>query len=155
MTRYRVIIAMLTLLALPLGAGTEQRVIPPEANWTATTPTRGTLTSGALGSQILLHSPQPNETRVERRMETVTPLDLLILFEANHAAVDMDSLQVTARKWFFTKSLTALLRPYIRGTTLQGQEVKIPEGRFLLEIEIADVHGVKTVETYSVQVRGR
>jgi hypothetical protein len=67
----------------------------------------------------------------------------------------MDSLQVTASKWFFTKSLTALLRSYIRGTTLQGQEVKIPAGRFPLEIEIADVHGVKTVETYHVQVRGR
>jgi hypothetical protein len=155
MTRYSVMIAVLTLLAQPLGAGTEQTMIPSEASWTATTPTRGTLTSGALGPHILLHSPQPNETGVERRIETVTPLDLLILFEANHAAVDMDSLQVTARKWFFTKSLTALLRPYIRGTTLQGQEVKIPEGRFLFEIEIAYVHGVKTVETYRVNVRGR
>jgi hypothetical protein len=113
MTRYCVMIAVLTLLAQPLGAGPEQTMIPSEASWTATTPTRGTLTSDALGPHILLHSPQPNETGVERRIETVTPLDLLILFEANHAAVDMDSLQVTARKWFFTKSLTALLRPYI------------------------------------------
>jgi hypothetical protein len=79
----------------------------------------------------------------------------LLLFEANRAPVDMDSLPVMARKWFFTKSLTALLRPYIWGTTLQGQEVKIPEGRFLLEIEIADVLGMKTVETYRVKVRGR
>lgn len=102
-----------------------------------------------------MQSPQLNETGVDRTIETVTPLEPLILFEANHAAVDMDSLQVTARKWFFTKSLTALLRPYVRGTTLQGEEVKIPEGRFLLEIEIADVHGVKTVETYRVKVRGR
>jgi hypothetical protein len=102
-----------------------------------------------------MQSPQLHETRVERTIETITPLDLLILFEANRAPVDMDSLQVTARKWFFTKSLTALLRPYIWGTTLQGQEVKIPEGRFLLEIEIADVNGMKTVETYRVQVRGR
>jgi hypothetical protein len=155
MTRYRVMLAVLTLLALPLRAGTEQTVIPPEANWKATTPVRGTLISGALGPRILMQSPQLNETRVERTIETVTPLDLLILFEANRAAVDMDSLQVTARKWLFTKSLTALLRPYIQGTTLQGEEVKIPEGRFLLEIEIADVHGVKTVETYRVKVRGQ
>jgi hypothetical protein len=61
MTRYRVMIAMLTLLALPLGAGTEHRVIPPEANWTATAPKRGTLTSGALVPHILMHSPQLNE----------------------------------------------------------------------------------------------
>jgi hypothetical protein len=155
MTRYRVMVAVLTLLALPLGAGTEQTVIPPEPSWTATAPVRGTLASSTVGPRIVMQSPQLHETRVERTIETVTPLDLLILFEANRAPVDMDSLQVTARKWFFTKSLTALLRPYIWGTTLQGQEVKIPEGRFLLEIEIADVNGMKTVETYRVQVRGR
>jgi hypothetical protein len=153
MTRYRVMVAVLTLLALPLGAGTEQTVIRPEANWTTTAPPRGTLTAGALGPRIVMQSPQLHETRVERTIETVTPLDLLILFEANRAPVDMDSLQVTARKWLFTKSLTALLRPYIWGTTLQGLEVKIPEGRFLLEIEIADVDGAKTVETYRVKVR--
>jgi hypothetical protein len=130
-------------------------VIPPEANWTATAPARGTLTSGALGPRLVMQLPQLHETRVERTIETVTPLDLLILFGANRAPVDMDSLQVTARKWLFTKSLTALLRPYIWGTTLQGQEVKIPEGRFLLEIEIADVHGAKTVETCRVKVRGQ
>jgi hypothetical protein len=153
MTQYRVMVAVLTLLALPLGAGTEQTVIRPEANWTSTAAPRGTLTSGALGPRIVMQSPQFHETRVERTIETVTPLDLLILFEANRAPVDMDSLQVTARKWLFTKSLTALLRPYIWGTTLQGLEVNIPEGRFLLEIEIADVDGAKTVETYRVKVR--
>ena len=81
MTRYRVMIAVLTLLALPLGAGTEQRMIHPEAIWTATAPTRGTLTSGALGPHILMHSPQLNATHVERTIETVTPFDLLILVE--------------------------------------------------------------------------
>jgi hypothetical protein len=93
MTRYRVMVAVLTLLALPLGAGTEQTVIRPEANWTTTAPPRGTLTSGALGPRIVMQSPQLHETRVERTIETVTPLDLLILFEANRAPVDMDSLQ--------------------------------------------------------------
>jgi hypothetical protein len=155
MTRYCVMVAVLTLLALPLGAGTEQTVIPAEPNWTATAPARGTLISGALGPRIVMQSPRFHETRVDRTIETVTPLDLLILFEANLVPVDMDSLQVTARKWFFTKSLTALLRPYIWGTTLRGQKVKIPEGRFLLEIEIADIHGMRTLETYRVQVRGR
>jgi hypothetical protein len=57
MTRYCVMIAVLTLLAQPLGAGPEQTMIPSEASWTATTPTRGTLISGALGPHILLHSP--------------------------------------------------------------------------------------------------
>lgn len=73
MTRYRVMIAVLTLLALPLGARTEQRMIPSEAGWTATAPTRGTLTSGALGPHILMHSPQLNETRVALTIKTVHP----------------------------------------------------------------------------------
>jgi hypothetical protein len=56
MTQYRVMVAVLTLLALPLGAGTEQTVTPPELNWTATAPARGTLTAGALGPRIVMET---------------------------------------------------------------------------------------------------
>ncbi|OLE63420.1 MAG: hypothetical protein AUI36_09935 [Cyanobacteria bacterium 13_1_40CM_2_61_4] len=68
--------------------------------------------------------------------------------------MDMDSFQVDARKWGITKSFTPLLKPYIKGTTLQAREVKIPEVRFLIHIEIADVNGAKTDETYRFEVRG-
>ena len=47
-----------------------------------------------------------------------------------------------------TKSLTALLQPYIRGATIQAYQVQLPAGRFRLEIEIADITGAKTTEAY-------
>jgi hypothetical protein len=66
----------------------------------------------------------------------------------------MHSLQVRASKWLLTKSLTALLQPYIRGTAIQAHQVQLPAGRFRLEIEIADVTGAKTTAAYRVEVRG-
>src|SRR5262245_34127825 len=45
-------------------------------------------------------------------------------------------------------------QPLHPGTTLQGHQVKKLESRFLLEIDIAHLHVVKTVETCRVNVRG-
>ena len=53
----------------------------------------------------------------------------------------MDSLQVRARKGFFRKSLTRRLKPYMRGTSIQAYNLQLPEGRFRLEIDIADRDG--------------
>jgi hypothetical protein len=67
----------------------------------------------------------------------------------------MNPLQIEAKKWFFTTSLTARLRPYIRGTSLQAKGVKVPEGLFVIQIEIADIAGAKTVGTYRLLARGQ
>ena len=87
-------------------------------------------------------------------IELGTPSDLEIRVEATQAPVQMHSLQVRASKWFVTKSLTAVLQPYIRGRTIQAHHVQLPAGRFRLEIEIADITGAKTTEAYRVEVRG-
>jgi hypothetical protein len=60
------------------------------------------------------------DTDARPTIELGTPTDLEIRFEATPASVDMHSLQVRASKWLLTKSLTALLQPYIRGTTIQA-----------------------------------
>jgi hypothetical protein len=67
----------------------------------------------------------------------------------------MNSLQIEARKWPFSKSLTARLKPYIQGTSLQAKGVSIPEGLFVIQIEIADVAGAKTVGTYRLMARAQ
>jgi hypothetical protein len=87
-------------------------------------------------------------------IELGTPSDLEIRVEATQAPVEMHSLQVRASKWLVTKSLTALLQPYIRGRTIQAHPVQLPAGRFRLAIEIADITGAKTTEAYRVKVRG-
>jgi hypothetical protein len=67
----------------------------------------------------------------------------------------MQSLRVQARKGIFTKSLTETLQPYIRGTGIEATAVQVPEGRFAIQIDIADLQGRKTSETYRLEVKGR
>jgi hypothetical protein len=105
-----------------------------------------------LGPRIVIQRPDVKETEVGHTIETIAPTDLFVMFEPNRSPVDMRSLEIKARKGFFSKSLTDTLRPYIRGTVLQVPGADIPAGRFLIEIEIADRDGAKTVETYSLQV---
>jgi hypothetical protein len=66
----------------------------------------------------------------------------------------MQSLRVQARKGIFTKSLTETLQPYTRGTRVEATAVQVPEGRFAIQIDIADLQGRKTSETYRLEVRG-
>lgn len=84
-----------------------------------------------------------------------TPTELWVEFEQGSAPVDMDSLEVQARRGIFTKSLTDAFRPYVRGTALRVRDVEVPAGRFLIEISIADVTGTITAETYRLQVDTR
>jgi len=107
------------------------------------------------GPRILIQKPQLKQSSEGPTIDMATPATLTVTFESNRAPVDMGSLEVTARKGFFSKSLTDLLKPYVRGTALQVQDVAIPEGRFLIEIAIADRGGAKTVETYRLQVQAQ
>jgi hypothetical protein len=106
-----------------------------------------------LGPRIVIQRPQVVDAKDGPLMETNSPTDFFVVFEAHRAAVNMDSLQITAKKGLFSKSLTARLRPYIQGTSLQAKAVTIPTGRFLIQIEIADDHGVKTDGHYLLLVR--
>jgi len=107
------------------------------------------------GPRILIENPKIRITEVGPTIETISPADLFVMFEANRAPVDMDSLQVKAKKGFFSKSLTDRLRPYIQGTTLKVKRAKMPKGRFTLQVSIADQEGAKTTEIYRLIVRER
>jgi hypothetical protein len=107
----------------------------------------------SLGPRIVVQRPQVRETTQGAMLETFTPLDLLVVFEARGAAVDMPSLRVQARKGIFTKSLTETLQPYIRGMRVEAMAVQVPEGRFAIQIDIADLQGRKTSETYRLEVK--
>ncbi len=107
------------------------------------------------GPRIVVQTPRLRDTSTGQTIDTVSPANLVIRFEQNAAPVDMHSLQVTVRKGLFSKSLTEILAPYVQGTTLQVRNATIPQGNFLLEIEIADGNGAKTVETYRLHVAER
>lgn len=104
------------------------------------------------GPRIDVKAPEVRTSTDGTIIETRTPANLVIQFESTSAPVDMGSLAVTARKGIFSKSLTDLLRPYVKGTSVAVDGVAIPAGKFLVEIAIADERGAQTVETFRLQV---
>lgn len=105
------------------------------------------------GPRIVVQYPHVARTGDGAVIETDPSTRFVIAFQQNRAPVDMDSLDVTARKGVFSLSLTPRLKPYIQGTMLEANSVTVPEGRFIIRIEIADREGSKTQENYRLEVR--
>jgi hypothetical protein len=120
-----------------------------EEEWQPPPRTRGLTT----GPRIVIQRPMLRDTPDGATMEVISPTEFIIFFEENRAPVDMNSLQIEAKKWLLTLSLTGRLRPYVQGTSLQAKGVGIPAGLFVIQIEIADVTGAKTVGTYRLMAR--
>ena len=105
------------------------------------------------GPSIMIQQPTITDAESRPTLETGSPTDIIIAFQATHAPVNMDSLQVKAKKGWFTKSLTDRLKPFVIGTQLAAKGINIPQGRFQIQIAIADQQGVETVETYRLTVK--
>jgi hypothetical protein len=104
------------------------------------------------GPHIVLRRPDITGTGKTPTVTTSSPTDLTVVFEPNRAPIDMTSLQVKARKGIFKQSLTERLQPYIQGTSIVAQKVKMPSGKFIIEIDIADQEGARTFQRYYLQV---
>ncbi len=105
------------------------------------------------GPRVVVQHPAVVETSAGPTIATGSPTDLRISFEPTRGPVDMESLEVRAKKSIFSVSLTDRLKPYVRGTNLEATGVNVPEGRFLIQVEIADKSGAKTVETFRLEVK--
>ncbi|MEN8190057.1 MAG: hypothetical protein ABFS19_09445 [Thermodesulfobacteriota bacterium] len=86
-------------------------------------------------------------------LEAASPLSLVVMFRENQAPVDMNSLEITAKKGFFSKSLTDRVKPFVEGTALKASGLKIPEGKFKIEVAITDVKGNQTSVEYRLVVK--
>jgi hypothetical protein len=64
----------------------------------------------------------------------------------------MSSLEIFARKGFLKKNVTARFRQYIRGTMLKVSGLAVPEGKFKIQLTIADIEGNLTSTAYRLQV---
>ena len=104
------------------------------------------------GPVIIVQVPEAEDSNDIPTIETTTTTDLLIIFKDRLTPVNMETLQVIAKKGFFKKSLTQRLKPYIQGTSLHARSVNIPAGKFLIQVSIADRDGSKTTETYLLKV---
>lgn len=109
---------------------------------------------GATGPRILVQEPLVKQTANGAVIETTPATSFLIVFEPNGSPVDMESLEIKAKKGILSMSLTPRLKPFIEGTSLKAGSVTVPEGRFLIQIEILDKSGAKAVEQYRLDVRG-
>jgi len=108
------------------------------------------------GPLIIMEKPSLIPENPVAMIETQSPTPLTIRFEMNPrtgSPVDMQSLEVKGKKGMFSKSLTQTLRPFIKGTRIDGEQIKIPKGEFHIEISIADKNGNQTVENYLVKVK--
>lgn len=108
---------------------------------------------GTVGPRVLVRQPSVRHTPDGSVIETTPSTRFLIVFEPNGAPVDMDSLEIKAKKGILSMSLTPRLKPFIQGTSLIADSVSVPEGRFLIQIEILDTAGARAVETYRLEVR--
>jgi len=108
---------------------------------------------GTAGPRILVREPTVKQTSDGAVIETTPSTHFLIVFEANGSPVDMDSLEIKAKKGILSMSLTPRLKPFIEGTSLKADSVSVPEGRFLIQIEILDKAGARSVEKYRLDVR--
>ena len=104
------------------------------------------------GPKVIVEQPKLKTAEGGEQIDLKVPASLVVRFEETGAPVDMGSLEVNARKGFFSKSLTGLLKPYVQGTTLKVEELEVPTGNFLVEIQIADTKGSQTSESYRLQV---
>jgi hypothetical protein len=114
--------------------------------------TRGAATKGP---RIKVTYPSVKISDSGQTIETQSPTKLIVEFIENAfgGLVDMSTLEVIGKRGWFKKSLTEKLRPYVKGKVIQASDIKIPTGKFHLEVSIADRSGVKTVENYILVVR--
>ena len=104
------------------------------------------------GPVIKVHEPILEDEK-NPTIETVTPMNLKIAFEKNAAPVNMDSLEVTAKKGFLSMSITDRVQEFITGTILDAREIDFPRGKFRIQVEIADVEGIITSREYRLLVK--
>ena len=108
---------------------------------------------GTSGPRILFRAPTVKQTSDGAVIETTPSTSFLIVFEPNGSPVDMDSLEIKAKKGILSMSLTPRLKPFIEGTILKAESVAVPEGKFLIQIEILDKAGARAIEKYRLDVR--
>jgi hypothetical protein len=114
-----------------------------------------TRTVSAKGPRIKFMQPPVTLAAKGPTLETQSPTDLIVSFGESSSGnpADMSTLEVVGKKGFFKKALTDKLKPYIVGSQIKATNIKIPNGKFHLQISIADTAGVETIANYLLVVR--
>lgn len=106
----------------------------------------------SLGPLIVVESPQITRVDGGETILTTSPTSMRVVFEENEAPVDMRSLEISAKKGVFSKSLTEMMAPYVAGTTLAVESLEVPSGKYQIQIVVEDLEGHETQRTYRLIV---
>lgn len=111
----------------------------------------------SLGPRIVIEQPSMVLLPDGPSVETASPTTFQIRFEPHPegGAVDLESLTITARRVRmprFKRELTDKLLRFLRGDEILAEDIKVPRGRYLVDIAIADTAGIQTVETFRLNV---
>ncbi len=106
-----------------------------------------------IGPKIIFERPTVKETDKGLLINSPSQMDLVVLFKDGISPVNMKTLKIKAKKGWFSKSLTKRLKPYLLGQSIRANDIKIPSGRFKLEIKVADKDGNESVQEYLCEIR--
>lgn len=81
-----------------------------------------------------------------------SPLEILVRFHPNPAAVNPESVKVQLVK-FITIDITDRVKPYLSETGIDVKEAKIPTGTHLVRISVSDGKGETSSREIELQVR--
>jgi hypothetical protein len=126
------------VVASPAGAATDEWMITPEESKLQVRAGNYAEPIAAIegpGPQIVLKNPK-------MFMRLRSPINIFIAFEPGKSGkpADMETLKVTLIG-FIDINITDRLREYIRGTSLDVEEAKLPSGEHRLRMRIKDVDG--------------
>ncbi|MBX3343967.1 MAG: hypothetical protein KF806_01520 [Nitrospira sp.] len=79
------------------------------------------------------------------------PIEIQINFVPKTGPVDVNSLKVTVVK-FLSIDITDRLREYVSASGIQVKEAKIPAGKHIVRISVADAQGVRSIKEIEFEV---
>lgn len=79
------------------------------------------------------------------------PIEIQINFVPKTGPVDVSSLKVTVVK-FLSIDITDRLREYVSASGIQVKEAKIPAGKHIVRISVADAQGARSIKEIEFEV---
>ncbi len=79
------------------------------------------------------------------------PIEIQINFVPKTGPVDVSSLKITVVK-FLSIDITDRLREYVSASGIQVKEAKIPAGKHIVRISVADAQGARSIKEIEFEV---
>jgi len=143
-----VVCGVLMAVSVQLAAAEELWFISPDEAAFAPAPEASLIRSRGLntkGSRIDVLKPPAD-------VPQQSPLEIVIRFHQNSAAVNPDSVKVQLVK-FISIDITDRVKPYLSANGIEVKEAKISPGSHLVQVSVSDGEGETSFRDIELQVR--